>query len=72
VTTVETEIATVRQQIGEGNGHLEKQEAMIARLDRVGDVASEAHATLSRLKEAQQLYVNELARLEGRLGPLNA
>ncbi|QDZ08540.1 hypothetical protein FPZ24_14565 [Sphingomonas panacisoli] len=72
MTTEATAFSEVLRQIGAGRGHLEAQEAMIAKLENAGGDTSDAQAVLSRLNEAQQLYIDELGRLEERLGSSNA
>lgn len=64
MTKNEAEIAEVLRQIGEGRSHLENQAARITRLEDVGEDTSDAKAVLSRLNEAQQIYIDQLGRLE--------
>jgi uncharacterized membrane protein len=60
---LEQHLAEAEQHVAEGWQHIERQEALIAEIDRKGYDAAEARKVLATLRDTQTIYEQEVERL---------
>jgi len=61
-------LALAERHAADGRRHIERQDALIARLDRKGHDTTDARKLLATLRESQENHEADMARLLSELG----
>jgi hypothetical protein len=70
IAIVQSHLALAEKHVAQGEGHLDSQRAVIARLERNGSDSTEARRLLKLFEQTQELHIKGRNRLKQALAEL--